>query len=137
MADLTITASNVVLVDGNTSEGYAGETITAGQPVYLKSSDELLYKGDNDAGTAPATAAIKGIALNGASVGQPVTYQTSGTITIGATVTVGTIYVLSATAGGICPAADLASGDYVTIIGVASTAAIITMFRTPTGIQVP
>jgi hypothetical protein len=39
----------------------------------------------------------------------------------------GTIYVVSATAGGICPEADLASTNYVSILGVGSTAAVIKM----------
>jgi hypothetical protein len=54
--------------------------------------------------------------------------QTAGPITIGAGAApaVGTIYCLSATAGGIAPSADLATGNRTTILGVgAATNAIV------------
>ena len=77
------------------------------------------------------------IALCGASAGQPVVVATSDTggITIGGTTTVGTIYCVSATAGGICPWADLASTNYVTILGVGQTGnKIVTISGGATGI---
>jgi hypothetical protein len=49
-----------------------------------------------------------------------VVVQTGGQITIGATVTAGTVYYLSGTAGGIRPAADNTTGDYPQVIGMAS-----------------
>lgn len=64
-----------------------------------------------------------GIALHGASSGQPLRIQTGGTITIGATTVKGTTYIVSATAGGIAPYSDLANGWYRTIIGVATDTA--------------
>jgi predicted transcriptional regulator len=133
-ADITITAANVVKgSSATTTSAIAGETITAGQALYLNSSDNKVYKADNDASSTTATCV--GIALNGGAAGQPITYQTGGTITIGATVVAGTIYCVSSTAGGICPAADLASGDYTSIIGVATTAAIISMSINNSGAQ--
>jgi hypothetical protein len=53
--------------------------------------------------------------------------QTAGNINLGATLTVGQIYVLSATAGGIAPVADLATGHYPSILGVATTASNLLM----------
>jgi hypothetical protein len=46
-----------------------------------------------------------------------------GYLTLGAAAapTVGIIYCVSATAGGIAPSADLTTGDYVTILGVGAT----------------
>jgi len=35
--------------------------------------------------------------------------------------TVGEVYVVSATAGGIAPVGDLTTGNYVTVLGVATT----------------
>ena len=139
-ADLTITAENVVPSSGyGFTDGTAGEAITRGQTVYLKSSDNEFYKADCD--NTAATATVKGIALQDAANGQPLRVQTSGSITIGATVTVGTIYVASDTAGGIKPHGDLASDDYVSIIGVGTTSAIITMLPSigvyNSGVQVP
>jgi hypothetical protein len=136
MADLTVTAASVVKSTGATltaaSEVY-GETVTAGQSVYRKSTDSKIYKAQSD-GTAEEATAI-GIALVGGAVGQPAVYQTGGLITIGATVAIGTIYVVSATAGGIAPWADLASTNYVTIVGIGSTAAVIAMSINASGIQ--
>jgi hypothetical protein len=125
MADLTITAANVAKgTRANTKTGTAGAAITQGQPVYLAAATTTLFPADAD---VLASAAVVGIALNAASTGQPVTYQTSGPITIGATVTVGTAYYASTTAGGVCLESDLASGDFATFLGFATTAAVITL----------
>lgn len=121
MADLTITAASVVPVTTSKSvrkEGIAGGTITAGMPVYKDSSNEIQPA----ANTSAVLANVVGIALNGASDGQPVTYQDSGVINLGATLVVGMPYFLSA-AGKISPATDVATGDFVTYLGTALTAA--------------
>lgn len=121
MADLTITAGSVLPgTDAVTTPGTAGETLTAGMAVYLKASDGKFWKAQSD-GTA-AEGAIIGVALNGASAGQPVLVQTGGTITIGATVVVGGIYIVSAAAGLICPFADIATLQILGIIGWAPSA---------------
>lgn len=123
MADLSITAANVdpgSNVNPDTSYT-AGATITAGQAVYIDSSDSDLAKLAQSDGTE-AEAEVKGIALNGASANQPVSIAKSGDVDMGATLTVGETYVLSQTAGGVAPIADLVSGDYVTHIGIATAA---------------
>lgn len=124
MADLTITAASVAKVVGNVVTANAGATITAGQPVYVSTTDSLIYPTDADVVTS---AVVAGIALNGGAIGQPITYQTSGTITIGATVVTGKAYYASATAGGICPEADLLTGDFATFIGFATSTTVITI----------
>ena len=125
MADLVITAANVVAGAGATRvEGTAGEAITAGQAVYYDRADKSYKLADCDSATA-AVRAPRGIALNNAADGQPIDVHTEGPITIGATVTAGVAYYLSATAGGICPVADLASGDYPTILGIATSASVL------------
>jgi hypothetical protein len=126
MADLSITATSVLKGTGAKTESLiAGAAITAGQSLYKDASDSNKAKlTDADSATAAARV-FYGIALNGAASGQPVVVQTGGIIAIGATVAVGVAYYLSDTAGGICPFADLESGDYPTIIGIGvSTTAI-------------
>lgn len=125
MSDLSITAANVVKGAGAVLEdGYAGETVTAGMPIYRDSSTGKGMKADSNSATAAARQP-RGIALNGASDGQPLVIQKEGEITIGATLTPGTTYYLSDTAGGICPLADVGSGEYVCIIGVAKSASVL------------
>lgn len=127
MADLSITAANVVQGSGTTFEhGIAGETITAGQVVYKSSTTGKYMKADNNSGTAEARAA-RGVAMNGAALNQPLAIQKDGDITIGATLTAGTAYYLSATAGAICPLADLSTGMYVCLLGLAKSTTVLTL----------
>ncbi len=132
MADLTVTAANVVAGSNPGTDTYlAGETITAGQALYLASATKKFMKADNDSGTAEAKVATH-IALNGASANQPVVGQKSGTVTIGATMTNGAAYYLSATAGGICPDADVVAGKNVCLIGFAISTTVLSLgFRAP------
>jgi hypothetical protein len=137
MADLSITAGNVVAdSDATLYSGTAGATITAGQACYEDSSDSYHIK-LADADNTSTTATVKGIALNGASDGQPIWLVTDGDLDIGATLTVGEIYVLSGTAGGVCPEADLAADDYVSIVGIATAADNLSVKLHNSGAQVP
>ena len=133
MSDISITAANV---DEGTEigkeTGVAGATITAGQSLYLGSNGKLLLA---DADTE-SKAVCRGIALHGASEDQPITYKRAGTLDMGATLVRGTVYVVSTTAGGIAPWADLSSGDYVTILGIATTTAILTINIQVSGIAI-
>lgn len=125
MADLSITATSVVKGTGaSTVTGTAGATITAGQVVYLDSTAGTYKLADCDSATA-AVRSPAGIALNGASASQPVTVLTGGPITIGATVAASVPYYLSPTAGGICPYADLATGDYAVLLGFGTSTTVI------------
>lgn len=104
--------------------GVFGATITQGQVVYKDAADGKFKLADTDS----ATAAVKvpyGIALNAGSNGQPGSVLLSGDITIGATLVAGTTYYLSPAPGGIAPLADVAIGDDYTIVGIATTAAIL------------
>ncbi len=132
MADLTITAASVVKGANAVLEaGTSGATITAGQVVYRDSSYKYQLC-DADSATADAKK-IRGVALNGASDGQPLTILKDGEVTIGATLVAGTTYVLSDTAGGIAPQADLGSGDDVSILGSAKSTSIISVKINNTG----
>lgn len=124
MADLTVTAANVAPGSDAVKLDYtAGTTITAGQACYQSTSDSKIYLLDGN--VTAAESIFKGIALNGASSGQPITLQTEGTITTGATMTVGQTYWISTNAGGI--ANSIATNTYNTIvyIGLTSTTAMI------------
>lgn len=128
MADLVITAASVIAgTNADRDVGTAGETITAGMALYLSSTTGRWMKADADSATAEARSA-KAIALNGASAGQPVSVQKSGDITIGATLTAGVAYYLSGlAAGGICPVADIGTGDYVGLIGLAKSTTVLAL----------
>jgi hypothetical protein len=124
-ADLTVTAANVVAgAAAVTREGVAGVTVTAGQTLYRDAADSRWKLADNNSATAAARSP-RGIALNGAAAGQPVLVLTDGPVTIGATLTPGVVYYLSANAGGIAPVADLATGMYPTIVGIAKSASVL------------
>lgn len=136
MADLTVTAADVVKVGtGNEGSGVAGGTITAGQPIYKDTGDADKYKAA-DSNASALTATVDGIALHGASDGQPIKFQTTGEIDIGATTVNGTTYVLSATAGGIAPDADSTTGWYKSVIGVGKASNNIVLSLNNSGIQV-
>lgn len=124
MTDISITAANVAKTATTVIEnGFAGATITAGQVVYLDASDSLYKLADTDSATA-AIRAPRGIALNGASNGQPLSIARKGSITLGGTIAAGVAYYLSGTAGGIAPIADVAAGDYTCILGIATSTAL-------------
>lgn len=136
MADITVTAANVAAGSGARYRTVtAGATITAGQSVYRDPTTNTYKLADADA--SQTTARVVGVALDSASSGQPLTIQIGGKYTAGGTVVVGTVYVQSGTAGGICPAADLASGDYATVIGVGVTSTLIKLGIVISDVQVP
>ena len=132
MADLSITAASVV--PGSRARilpGTAGATITAGQTVYLDSTTNTYKLAD--ANSSAATAAVVGIAMNGASAGQPISVNVEDDdLTVGATLSMSApVYVQSATAGGIAPSADIAAGWYPSVLFIAksTTKAILKPFR--------
>lgn len=132
MVDLSITAANVQPGANATIErGTAGETVSAGMVAYRSASTGRLGRADSNAAGADVKIPV-GIFLNGAANGQPVTIQTAGDITIGATLTPGSAYYLSETAAGIQPAADVGSGEGVALLGLAKSASVLAL-----DIQVP
>lgn len=125
MADLSITAANVIAAAAaETENGNLGAAVTAGQVLYKAAADGLWYLADNNSATAAVRQAT-GIALNGGGIGQPVRVLRSGPVTIGATMTAGVTYYLSDTPGGICPIADVGTGEYSCIIGIATSTTVL------------
>lgn len=132
MADISLTAANVVADSAASREtGVAGETVAAGKVIYKSSTTHKYMLADSNSGTAEARQA-HGIALNSASLDQPLNVLTSGDITIGGTLTAGVAYYLSDTAGGICPVADVGSGEYVCLLGLAKSTTVLAV-----GIEFP
>ena len=132
MADLTITESNVVPGSGATFErGIGGESIAAGQTCYKSTSDKKWYLADAD---AAGEQDCKGIAVSACEAdGAQVVIQKSGNVALGAILTKGTTYVLSDTAGGIMPIADLDSGDTVVLLGTATSTSNLLLHVKNTG----
>jgi len=130
MADISITAANVAVGASTlkTRVVQFGEAVTQGQPVYISTSDSKYYKCDAD---TQAAAIAAGIVLSPAStngyglMALPAEQPGLALVNLGATLAVGTVYAVSTTAGGIAPIADLAAGDYITTLGVATTAALL------------
>lgn len=130
MSDISVTAANVAKGTGaRVRTGIAGATITAGQYLYIDTAASNVLK--KAIGTSSAAAKLAGVALNGASSGQPVTYQYEGPYTVGGTVAVGESYAVSAAnAGGVCPEADLTTGNYVKPAGIGISTTQIYLFNT-------
>jgi len=133
MADISITPANVVPgSDAVRESGTAGATITAGQLVYLDTSDMKFKLADSNG--AAALRVPNGIALNGASNGQPLSVQKGGDITIGGTMTAGIPYFLSDTPGGLCPLPDIGTGEYSCIVGIAKSTSVLAVNIQPSGV---
>jgi hypothetical protein len=125
MADLVITAASVLSGSGaRVVHGTAGAALTAGQVVYLDEAAETYKLSDSNSATA-AVRDADGLTLHAAATGQPIAVHTRGPLTVGATMTAGQTYALSETPGGIQPVADLASGEYPTILGMATSTTVL------------
>jgi len=99
----------------------AGATMTIGQLLYLDDATQTWKLADANA--SAATSVVLAIAGSAAVSGQPcvvITYDPE--LTLGATLSMSApVYVLSATAGGIAPVADLTTGMYPVPVIVATS----------------
>lgn len=112
-----------------------GATISAGQTLYYDSATVKYKLGDNNA--SAATAEVKGIALTpGVDSGYGVIATRGSLVFVGATMTQGKAYYAGATAGEIVPETDLASGNYNTRLGVASSATQLDLDIRASGVTV-
>ncbi len=125
MVDLVQTPANVQSSAAvGTQKKAAGAAITAGDSLFVNGAGAVVpAQHDVDA----ASAQCVGIALNDAAIGQPVVYQVTGDIDVGATLVVGETYVVGAGPGSIAPVADIGAGDFSTVIGVAIAADTLRM----------
>lgn len=111
-----------------------GSTVTFGSPLYLDTADNKYKLCDSN--VSLTTASIKGIALTpGVDTGYGL-MATAGILTLtGSTLVVGRSYFIGQTAGSIIPAADLATGDWVSRIGTAYSATQMLLSLEATNIQ--
>lgn len=125
MSDLAITAANVVAgADSVRVDGIAGEAVTAGKSVYLNSTTKRLMLADSNSPIAEVRKAL-GVALNSAAAGQPLAVHKGGDLALGAVLTPGSPYYLSDTPGGICPLADVGTGEGVCLLGLAKSTTVL------------
>lgn len=120
--DLSITTTS--FLPGANAEkiiGTAGAAVTIGQLVYLDSGTGTYKLADANA--SAATAQVVGIAASAAAIGQPVIVVTADNdLTLGATLSMSApVYVVSATAGGVAPSADVAAGWYPSVVIIAKS----------------
>jgi hypothetical protein len=135
MTDISLTAANVLAGSGSVAEhGTAGATITAGQLVYLDSATSKFLLADSNSATQAARTP-RGIALNGAANNQPLAILKRGPITIGGTLVAGVAYYLSDTPGGLAPVADVGSGEYSVIIGIATSTTVLDVSIQASGVS--
>lgn len=140
MSDITVTVASVepvysAAVPPDLETRIAGETVTAGQPLYENTAQKdyrnrpKLYKCDADA--AQASALCYGIALHAAANNHPVTVIRNGFLRVGAAggsvLTAGETYYVSATSGGIAPGADVTTDTdmYPCALGVADDVGVL------------
>jgi hypothetical protein len=137
MVDVTVTAASVIASGQAEKEsGIAGAAITAGQSVYKEAATGQFKLTDVDSATAEVRNCY-GVALNGAAIGQSVTVAKSDPdFTPGATLVKGSRYYASSTPGGVAPEADVTSGKYVVLLGVASSTSKLILRPWNTGVVV-
>lgn len=101
--------------------GVAGASITIGQLLYYDSTAKSWKLADANA--SATTAQVGGISGSAAASGQPVIVITADSdLTLGATLSMSApVYVVSATAGGIAPSADIAAGWYPSVLIIAKS----------------
>jgi|TARA_R110000824_G_scaffold395565_1_gene596320 hypothetical protein len=102
-------------------------------PVYRKAADNKWWKAID---TSVATALAGGIALTNAGADELIDVALSGSINVGATLVLAQIYVVSAS-GAIAPVGDLLSGDFVTILGVATSTSLLELNINASGVAKP
>jgi len=134
MATLSITEANVNLAtDVNVSVDIVqlGETITRGQVLYVDANNKY-WRAD---ATSIPNAVVAGIALTGGVADDYIVLVVAGEYKVGATVAVGTAYVLSGAAGSIELESDLTdAAEYVTWLGYAVTTTSIFVGINATGV---
>ena len=139
MADVSVTAASV-LASANATVYHQynyGATVTAGQVVYLDSNNKWQLKDSNAAVTGNNVADITGVCLVGGANNQPgIVCVRDSDFTPGATLTNGIIYCASPNAGAIAPSADMASGNYPTVLGPAKSTTKMNLNPAAAGVAV-
>lgn len=126
MVDLTLTPASVVSDPATRVlvQEWALEALTAGKVVYKRDTDGQIGLADSNAASAEVRKVL-GVVLHSASPGHPAVVLREGDLTLGAVLTAGVTYYLSKNPGNICPVADLVTGDYATILGIAISTSVL------------
>jgi hypothetical protein len=137
MADAAMTATAIIPGTGaQVIDAQLGEnSITQGLALYQSADDSKWYIADCTDSDKDAAA---GFALGAGEADQWVAVLTGGNMTcdnlsLSAAADAG-VYILSE-AGEICPAGDVAADDYVTIVGVATSATNLHVNFVVSGVQ--
>lgn len=134
MAELTQTPASVAAGETTFVEVVqVGEAVTQGMPGYKLSTDGKYYKAIT---TSAAAADVKGVFLTPASANGYAVIG-SGPVNVGATLTQGVAYYASGTAGKIELSSDIASGEYVTLIGIATSSSVLDVRPIASGVTKP
>ena len=140
--DLVQTSTSVAVVSGGNQLTFPAQgVITAGQTVYKNASGQwqLAQAGAGSTALQSGYGTNYGIALNNApAAGMPLTaFVPSGAgqssqINVGATLVVGTVYIISVNnPGAICPLADwITTNQYLTYLGFGVTTTALEMLTT-------
>ena len=107
--------------------GVAGEAIAANDAVYIKASDGLFYKTDADATASSSDAGIVGIAIAAIVITETGTIRLVGRVTGFTSLSIGSKYYVSATAGGITATAP----SNVRFVGTADSATTLVISPNP------
>jgi len=131
--DVTLSTSIKPPAGTNPKFLYSGEAILAGQCIYQKAADGLVYKA-----IATSVEAAKAIGFALASTpgaNMPVPYFSEGELSNTGTIVVGEAYFVSETpAGAIMKYSDIGAGEYVSFVGIGKTATILTVHLFTNGI---
>jgi len=121
MSDVAFAAGDVSIGAGaDVVQAVAGEGVGPFQPVTVGGG--VAWLGSS---AAAASAAVTGLTGESSADGQPVAVVTEGEITITtAPFVAGVTYALSPNVGKVSPLSDLASDDFVTILGRALSTSV-------------
>ena len=135
MADLVLTPATVLPGDGaQLTNGIAGVALAPGDVVALDGPTQRYVLATS---TTLLGAKVKGVCCCTAAPEQPMRLQTGGVLDLGGEVlTIGEVYCLSGlTPGKIGPIADVTSGDFTTILGVATATNLLALKIWQTDVQ--
>ncbi len=138
MADVTITAANILIADDSDVRfGYAGEAVAIGELVFKSTSGQYNLVDIDALTTAPEDpdGSEYALALSAtAAAGQPLALAKSGaTVGFGGGLTTNTTYYGSTTPGAISDTAP-ASGDFGVALGTATISTTLPLIFHASGV---